>query len=199
MFDGKDGQIFPMSDMSDGYRTMVAIIGDIACKAALLNPHLNENSIEETPGVVLIDELDQHLHPRWQRRIIEDLRRTFPKIQFICTTHSPFLIQSLGNARLIDLGADKTSSANFSAQSIEDIVESVQNVEMPQRSSRYLAMFKAAEEYFALLRSAQNVNDIELEALKNKLDELSIPFSDDPAFQALLKQERIAAIGASNQ
>lgn len=92
MFDFADGRIIPMSDLSDGYRTLIAIIGDIACKAALLNPHLNEQSVSETPGVVLIDELDQHLHPRWQRRIINDLRTTFPKIQFICTTHSPQLI-----------------------------------------------------------------------------------------------------------
>lgn len=55
----------------------------------MLNPQLlAEKALEMTPGVVLIDELDLHLHPKWQRRVITDLRRTFPMLQFICTTHS---------------------------------------------------------------------------------------------------------------
>lgn len=85
----------PFSLLSDGQRCVLALVADIAQKAALLNPHLGEEVLEQTEGVVLIDELDLHLHPKWQRHVIEDLRTTFPKIQFICTTHSPFLIQSL--------------------------------------------------------------------------------------------------------
>lgn len=85
----------PFNNLSDGQRCMLAMIGDIAQKAATLNPHLGAQTLEQTPGVVLIDELDLHLHPKWQRHVIEGLRTTFPKIQFIATTHSPFLIQSL--------------------------------------------------------------------------------------------------------
>ena len=48
--------------------------------------------LAQTPGVVLIDELDVHLHPRWQRRVASDLKSTFPRIQFVCTTHSPQVI-----------------------------------------------------------------------------------------------------------
>jgi predicted ATP-binding protein involved in virulence len=75
---------------------MATMIGELARRAALLNPNLGEEVLEETPGVVLIDELDLHLHPKWQRRIIHDLKRTFPQVQFIATTHSPQLI---GEAR----------------------------------------------------------------------------------------------------
>lgn len=82
----------PYSHLSDGQRVMLSVVGDIAKKAALLNPDLNEKMLEETPGIVTIDELDLHLHPKWQRRAIQDLKRTFPKIQFIATTHSPQLI-----------------------------------------------------------------------------------------------------------
>ncbi len=85
----------PFSNLSDGQRTLLAMVGDIAQKAATLNPLLEDRALLETPGVVLIDELDLHLHPVWQRRVIEDLRRIFPLIQFFATTHSPFLIQSL--------------------------------------------------------------------------------------------------------
>jgi predicted ATP-binding protein involved in virulence len=82
----------PYSHLSDGQRVMLSLVGDIAKKAILLNPELNEKALEETPGVVTIDELDLHLHPKWQKRVIQDLKRTFPKIQFIATTHSPQLI-----------------------------------------------------------------------------------------------------------
>ena len=96
------------SELSDGYRNVVAIAADIAIKAAMLNPQLAEKALVMTPGVVLIDELDLHLHPKWQRRVIGDLRRTFPLLQFICTTHSPFLVQSLQSGdELILLAAAK--------------------------------------------------------------------------------------------
>lgn len=101
-FDPKRGEVVvvmdrkrgtqPFFNLSDGQRCMLAMVGDIAQKAAKLNPHLAGNILKLTPGLILIDELDLHLHPRWQRRVIADLRRTFPKIQFICTTHSPQLV-----------------------------------------------------------------------------------------------------------
>lgn len=84
--------ILPFENLSDGQRNIVAMIGDIAIKMATLNPHLGGAALTETPGIVLIDELDLHLHPRWQRRVVGDLKRTFPKIQFFCTTHSPQII-----------------------------------------------------------------------------------------------------------
>ena len=64
---------------------MVAMAADIAIRCATLNPQLKENAAQETPGVVLIDEVDLHLHPRWQRRVVNELLRAFPKIQFLST------------------------------------------------------------------------------------------------------------------
>lgn len=74
--------------LSDGVRSMCALVGDLAYRCAELNPHLGGEATRETPGIVLIDELDLHLHPRWQRRVADDLRRTFPRVQFFATTHS---------------------------------------------------------------------------------------------------------------
>lgn len=85
----------PFANLSDGQRNMVAMIGDLAFKAAQLNPHLGDQVLAETPGIVLIDELDLHLHPRWQHHVVEDLRTMFPQVQFVATTHSPFIIQSM--------------------------------------------------------------------------------------------------------
>ena len=125
----------PFSNLSDGQRGMLAMVGDIAQKAAKLNPHLGHEVLQKTPGVVLIDELDLHLHPRWQRRVIDDLRRVFPKIQFISTTHSPFLIQSLRPGELINL--DPANPTEYSNKSIEDITEEVMNVAMPQKKQTF--------------------------------------------------------------
>lgn len=98
----------PFNNLSDGQRCMFAMIGDIAQKAAVLNPQLGDKVLEETSGVVLIDELDLHLHPKWQRRIIDDLKTTFPKVQFICTTHSPQLIGQAKPEEIIILDQETT-------------------------------------------------------------------------------------------
>lgn len=92
----------PYYNLSAGQRMMLAMVADIAIKAVTLNSYLlgpdhpgasdPMHVLNQSPGVVLIDELDVHLHPRWQRRVATDLKRTFPGIQFICTSHSPQVI-----------------------------------------------------------------------------------------------------------
>ncbi len=79
-------------NLSAGQRIMVIMIGDLARRAVTLNPHLGRDVLKRIVGVVTIDELDLHIHPKWQRRVIHDLKRTFPNIQFVATTHSPQLI-----------------------------------------------------------------------------------------------------------
>jgi predicted ATP-binding protein involved in virulence len=73
--EGFGDQMF--SNLSDGQRIMLTLIGDLVRRTVTLNPHLAEKALLETSGVVLIDELDLHLHPKWQRRVIHDLKRTF--------------------------------------------------------------------------------------------------------------------------
>ena len=94
MVEFKDNIIIPFEHLSDGQRTILGLFCDIARRAAILNPHLEAEASLNLKGVVLIDELDLHLHPRWQRKIINDLNSIFPNIQFIATTHSPHIIQS---------------------------------------------------------------------------------------------------------
>ncbi|WP_295391440.1 AAA family ATPase [uncultured Thiodictyon sp.] len=129
----------PFSNLSDGQRCMLAMVGDIAQKASKLNPQLGSKVLEQTQGVVLIDELDLHLHPRWQRRVIEDLRRTFPRLQFICTTHSPFLIQSLRSGEELIM-LDGQPTAELANLSIDEIAEGIQGVANPEVSQRYEEM-----------------------------------------------------------
>ncbi len=85
------GDPIPFSALSDGYRSMLALGIDLMRWLIAAFP-TSDNPLEER-GVVLIDELDAHLHPQWQRRIGEWLRAKFPRLQFIIVTHSPFLAQ----------------------------------------------------------------------------------------------------------
>ncbi len=186
-----DGRTLPFRMLSDGVRNMLAMVADIAYRAAVLNPQLKSEAAQKTPGIVLIDEIDLHLHPKWQRRVVEDLRATFPAIQFVATTHSPFIVQSLRDGELINL--DPQPAEEYHDKSIEDIAENVMGVEMPQKSERYLEMMEAAEEYYRVLQEAKDASPERIEELKARLDELTIPYSDDPAYQAFLKMEREAA------
>jgi len=79
--------------MSDGERSLLAMMVDLCRRLVLANPELDDPL--QGAGVVLIDEIELHLHPQWQREVVEKLRRSFPRIQFVLTTHSPFVIQSV--------------------------------------------------------------------------------------------------------
>lgn len=94
--------IFPLSRMSDGYKCTISLITDIAYRMAQLNPQLREKVLD-TPGVVIIDEIDLHLHPEWQKRILGDLTSIFPNIQFIVSTHASSVISSVKSENLIIL------------------------------------------------------------------------------------------------
>lgn len=183
----------PFNNLSDGYRNMIAMVGDIAWKAVQLNPHLGTKAPAETPGIVLIDELDLHLHPTWQRRVIEDLRRTFPKIQFICTTHSPFLIQTARADEVTSL--DGQVIPNPAKLGIENIAEGIMGVEDLEVSPRYLEMKEAAKEYLLTVDEAARSPREKLAAYEKRLSEGIGPFADNPAFQAFLELKRAAKLG----
>ncbi|MEQ1750358.1 MAG: AAA family ATPase [Prosthecobacter sp.] len=183
----------PFNNLSDGYRNMIAMVGDIAWKAVQLNPHLGSKAAAETPGIVLIDELDLHLHPTWQRRVIEDLRRTFPKIQFICTTHSPFIVQTARADELISL--DGPTIPNTAKLGIENIAEDIMGVGNLEVSPRYLEMKEAAKEYLLTLEEAASSPRDKLAAYEKRLAEGLGPFADNPAFQAFLELKRAAKLG----
>ncbi len=90
------GSELPFDRLSDGQRSLVAMAADIAWRCAQLNPFFGREAARKTAGIVLIDEIELHLHPAWQRRVLADLRRAFPQVQFVATTHSP---QVIGAAR----------------------------------------------------------------------------------------------------
>lgn len=174
------------TQLSDGYRNIVALAGDLAFRAVQLNPHLGEHAIEDTPGVVLIDEIDMHLHPNWQRRIVNDLKNVFPKVQFVVTTHSPFIVQSIDNNELINF--DLQTTINPKEYPIEVISEEVMNVEASYGIEKSNQENQSID-YFNLLNEAEKSNNkadfiIKLEQLENSILNTGL--------RAFLKTHRIA-------
>lgn len=82
-----------VAQLSQGQKTLVALTGDLALRLVMLNPAAKAPL--EGQGIVVIDEVELHLHPMWQQRVISGLRKTFPNIQFIVTTHSPQVLSTV--------------------------------------------------------------------------------------------------------
>ena len=103
VIENSDGIELSINSLSDGVKNILTLVADIAYRCSKLNPHL-ENSSKETKGIVLIDEVEMHLHPSWQQRVMIDLLNIFDNIQFIVTTHSPQVLSSVKNIniRIID-------------------------------------------------------------------------------------------------
>lgn len=175
------------SQLSDGYRNLIGMVADIAYRCIKLNPHLGVDAIRLTPGVVLIDELDLHLHPNWQKRIVADLKCVFENVQFVATTHSPFIVQSLRADELINLDDVKGLDNDPNRYSVEEISENEMGVKNVKRSNEFSEMQMKAKYYFELIKS--NASKTEIEKAKKLLDEVRINYSHDPAYVALLESE----------
>jgi predicted ATP-binding protein involved in virulence len=95
-----DGHVAPWSELSDGYHVYIALVADIARRAVMLNEFDAAEAPARVEGTVLIDEFDLHLHPRWQRVALAGLRRAFPRLQLVVTTHSPQVLSSAANRQV---------------------------------------------------------------------------------------------------
>ena len=182
----KNGKTLEVFQLSDGERAFLALCTDLARRLTLANPGL-ENPLDGA-GVVLIDELELHLHPRWQRNVVEKLRTTFPHIQFIGTTHSPFVIQTLQGNELLLLD-DDVVLGSFANRGLEEIATSVLGIAEPGVSPKYLEMLDAAKRYFLALEGGARAQ--ERQPLQQRLDALVRRYADNPAYQAFLEMERV--------
>ena len=143
----KDGEELIVNQLSDGEKCLLAMVGDLARRLAIANPGLSDPL--QGSGIILIDEIELHLHPKWQRGIIPDLTRTFPNCQFIVTTHSPQVISDVKPEGIyilekIDQGViAKRPESSFGRDS-NRILEDLMNVpERPQEiKERLLELFR---------------------------------------------------------
>jgi predicted ATP-binding protein involved in virulence len=185
--------------LSDGYRNFIGIAADLAYRCIKLNPHLGEDAIKETNGMVLIDEIDLHLYPKWQETIVADLKRVFPKVQFITTTHSPFIVQSLKAEELITLDNISIDNDPF-RQSIEEVTSGFMGMEELRRSQRFKNMEAVAAQYYDLIEQGYDSrNNVKMASLRQQLNDMEALYGDDPAFVALLKAERAVKPSLKNE
>ncbi|HCF3691196.1 TPA: AAA family ATPase [Pseudomonas aeruginosa] len=96
----------PVELLSDGIRNMIGMVADIAFRATKLNGQLGAQAASQTPGIVLIDEVDMHLHPEWQQVVLQNLVKAFPAMQFVVTTHSPQVLSTVKRENIRVIGLD---------------------------------------------------------------------------------------------
>lgn len=109
----------PAAVLSDGIRSMLTLVADIAFRIVKLNPNLGPFAVTQTTGIVLIDEIDMHLHPSWQQTVLGSLREAFPRIQFIVTTHSPQVVTSVPTESIRILSENGVSAAPAGTEGAE--------------------------------------------------------------------------------
>lgn len=183
-FESTDGSLqkFAMDEMSDGYKNTLSMIGDIAYRMAVLNPMLGDKVLEETSGVVVIDEIDLHLHPQWQQTIISDLNTIFPKIQFIVSSHAPAVINSVAREqiRILDNGEIYMPAAQTYGRDANSILREVMKVserptDIKQRMNLfYLYMdennYKEADKVLTEIEAIVGTTDPDIAAARTSLD-----------------------------
>ncbi len=161
----------PVYQRSSGYQSVLCLIMELAYRAVILNPML-DNCGREIEGVVIIDEIDMHLHPAWQWRILGALRTTFPKVQFIVTTHSPIILSSAKDASVFMLKTpnEPVKLDSIYGYSVNDVLSIPQNsLEIPGEIKEF---YDRAEDIF---------NGNSTESLKALIDEASEKLKTSPA------------------
>jgi predicted ATP-binding protein involved in virulence len=149
-------QTFRLNELSDGYRMMLGLVMDLARRMSQANSSLVQggNSIMnplDLPAIVLIDEVDLHLHPRWQQTVLTDLQRTFKGAQFIVTTHSPQVLTTVKaecirglkslNGKIVvkdDYQFSEGAEAQLALEDILGVSPRPQNLEVVQQLNAYL-------------------------------------------------------------
>ena len=177
-----DAQKFAMDEMSDGYKNTLSMIGDIAYRMAVLNPMLGEQVLERTPGIVLIDEIDLHLHPQWQQTILSDLQAIFPNIQFIVSSHAPAVINSISREkiRILDNGNIYMPPAQTYGRDANSILREVMKVserpvDIKHRMDLFYAYmdennYKEADTILTEIEAIVGTTDPDIAAARTSLD-----------------------------
>lgn len=172
----KDSEELDVNQLSQGEKSLLALVGDIARRLAILNPSLDDPLHGE--GVVMIDEVDLHLHPKWQHDLIDKLVKTFPKVQFILTTHSPLivsdrqdiLVYSLDNGELQQMPNVYGEDANTLLNDIFDVPARTPEIDKAFNDIRRAISHKELESAESQINNiAKKVSSSNTELLKVRL------------------------------
>lgn len=169
----------PVAMLSDGIRSMLTLVADIAFRAVKLNPNLGPFAATNTNGIVLIDEVDMHLHPSWQQTVLASLREAFPKMQFVVTTHSPQVLSAVSGEHIRVLsetdGLHKAEPPDFSPLAHES-GDALAKVMGAQREPE-LEIQDEIRRYELLVRQGEEESD-EARALLDKLVQAGYQFHE---------------------
>ena len=162
-----------LDQLSGGYRAVLALAADLARRMAQGNPHLEDPLMSE--AVVLIDEVELHLHPSWQQRILIDLQRTFPNAQFIVSTHSPQVLTTVKQEHILELTVEDDrivarapAAATFGAEA-GDVLNAVMGIDERPPENEFT---KTLTRYLRLIDDGEGESDVALE-LRRDLEALS--------------------------
>lgn len=163
-----DGQRMriPLNQLSDGYKGTISLVADIAYRMATLNPQLGMDILEKSDGVVLIDEVDLHLHPAWQQKVLGNLTEIFPKVQFIVSTHAPSVINSVKkeNIRMLSDGKVIETDNQVYGKDINSVLREIMQVD--ERPENFIMLF---DEFYKKLNESKYS---EAEKILDKLEQL---------------------------
>lgn len=160
----------PLSSLSDGYKSFIGWVGDLI---GHLSDVAGEKKIDDIPGIVLLDEIDLHLHPEWQRIVVPTLAKAFPKLQFIFTSHSPLIASTVKRENVFVTDVDESGAATIRqleerlyGRSIEELLVSsyfgltTTHPESFQDQSRELFLKAAAGDSSAALEYLQRLTGV---------------------------------------
>ena len=183
----KHGVRLTVNQLSDGEKCLMAMVGDLARRMAIANP--NRKNPLQGKGIILIDEIDLHLHPRWQRMIIPKLLEVFENLQFIVSTHSPHVITHIQpeNLFLLTLTRNGLSAARPSesyGKTVERVLEDIMGLETT----------RPREVHDSLARLFQQIDEGNLLEAQKQISELRQRIGDDPELvkaNVLMKRKEI--------
>lgn len=195
---GEHGTL-PVDHLSDGIRNMIGMVGDIAHRCTRLNPQLGATAARHTHGIVMIDEVDMHLHPEWQQVVIQSLRDAFPLLQFIVTTHSPQVLTTVtrDNIRVIGRDIDGNWQAPppdhspFARESKDALAEVMHVDPIPLKTEEQRAFQELLSDYEQHIRQGRKESR-EATDLRAKIDAAGyeIPAADLALWEFLGKQKK---------
>ena len=172
---GKDGDV-RFEELGFGYQTTLTWLTDFCKRMFELYPDA-ENPLQEE-AVVLVDEIDLHLHPKWQRDLVPTLSKIFPNVQFIVTTHSPHVLQSMEDVNLYvlrrnaesgEIEAERSNVTNFTGRTVEEILGVTMELGDDVLSVAYNAVKKDFEE------ALRNKDRAAAQRYYERLDEMMRP------------------------
>lgn len=177
--DEDESSLLPLSLHSDGVHYFTEMVAEMAYRCIVLNGYRQNKAVNDATGIVMIDEIDLHLHPKWQRHVVSDLKKAFPNIQFVVTTHSPFIVQSLKSDEIWNL--DKVMDVAPDELKIDTVATEIMGV-----SSSYS---ESNESLY--IKSKQIMEDMDTEKpfidIQKEMDQIP-----DPAVRAFLELQKIS-------